>query len=1034
MRSSNICLDLVWMPWLLRLVRLACTVLCFLPAAEAIDPNRDISQYIRQRWGPEQGFPGGAVHSITQTTDGYLWIGTDSGLVRFDGVNFRLIREPGQFGEGSGPVLGLVAGDDAKLFMRLRGPTLLLYQQGAVKDVVDGFSLSQISAGVMCPSKGGPLFFSRDDSRAYTYRGKSFQQTAIAPVMSRSPVISVAATPKGEIWMGTRDAGVFRWNNGQTSQITKGLPDLKVNCVLSQGEQDVWVGTDSGIARWNGTELVSSVPKAMLDKVQVLALAGDRDRNVWVGTHSRGLLRVNDEGVAAFDEDSQNAEAVTAIFEDREGTLWVGRASGLECLRDSQFVTYSVPQGLPADKNGPLYIDPQGRTWFAPVNGGLYWLKDQQVERVTEAGLADDVIYSIAGRGSDLWIGRQRGGLTLLRDQAGSLAAKTYTERDGLAQNSVYAVHQSSDGSVWAGTLSGGVSRFDGRRFTTYQSKDGLASNTVSAIAEGADGTMWFATPNGLSSFSHEHWRNYSGRDGLPSDSVNSLLQDSSGLLWLGTNSGLACLRSNRIIVPDHLPAVLKEQVVGIAEDRAGSLWITTLRHVLQVNRDKLLRGVLDESDVKEYGAADGLISTIGVKRHRSVVSGPFGRIWLSLNRGISVVDPARVARTSAPALVHVQAVAADGKALGIEGPVRIPPGSQRVTFTYSGLILSLPERVRYRYRLDNFDHNWSEPKSTTEAVYTNLAPGAYRFRVMASNRDGFWNGAEAAINFQVQPSIWNRWWFRLAAVFAFGLGALALYRYRLHQLTRQLNVRFEERLAERTRIAQDLHDTLLQGFVSASMQLHVAADRLPEDSPVKPQVGRVLQLMGQVIEEGRNAVRGLRSTTTGPGDLEEAFSRVQREVPMREDATVRILVEGRARPLHPIIRDEVYRIGREALVNAFRHSGASSIELELEYAANSLRMLVRDNGRGVDTQILRSGREGHWGLSGMRERAERVGARLTLWSRHGAGTEIELSVPGHVAYQSPAVNGARGWLAKWNWKRLPMAAERIRRDNERND
>ena len=249
--------------------------------------------------------------------------------------------------------------------------------------------------------------------------------------------------------------------------------------------------------------------------------------------------------------------------------------------------------------------------------------------------------------------------------------------------------------------------------------------------------------------------------------------------------------------------------------------------------------------------------------------------------------------------------------------------------------------------------------------------------------------------------------------VAACGLAILALYRLRLRQLTHQLNLRFEERLSERTRIAQELHDTLLQGFLSASMQLHVAVDRLPEDSPEKPRLDRVIQLVSQVIEEGRNAVRGLRTAHSASLDLEQAFARIQQELAPQDDARFRVIVDGQPRPLHPVLRDEVYSIGREALVNAFRHSGAKTIEIEVEYAFNHLRILVRDNGCGIDSQLLHSGRDGHWGLTGMRERAERIGAKLHVWSSPAAGTEVELSVPSHVAYQARSSRRSPRWLAR---------------------
>jgi signal transduction histidine kinase len=603
--------------------------------------------------------------------------------------------------------------------------------------------------------------------------------------------------------------------------------------------------------------------------------------------------------------------------------------------------------------------------------------------------------------------------LTRLRLEAGSFQTDTYTQADGLAQNSVYAVHQNRDGTVWAGTLSGGVSKFDGGRFTTYTAANGLASNTVASILEGSDGTMWFATPNGLNSLSEDRWQTHTVRDGLPAENVNCLLEDSTGVLWAGTAAGLAFGGPSGFQVPSEAPASLRGQILGLAEDKNGALWIAASNRVLWVNRDKLMSGALADEDVREYGLADGLHSVEGVKRHRSVVADELGQIWFSMNRGLSIVDPARLERSGAPAIVQIQAITADETTIDMRGPVRVPAGRQRVTFGFAGLSLSVPERVRFRYRLDGFDRDWSAPTAIREAIYTNLSPGSYRFRVMASNVDGVWSGAEGVIPFEIDPAFWQAWWFQLGVLLTCILGIVALYRLRLHHLTRQLNVRFEERLAERVRIAQELHDTLLQGFLSASMQLHVAADALPADSAAKTSLNRVLQLMGRVIEEGRNAVRGLRSSQADSLDLERAFSRIKDELAIHDEVAFRVVVEGRRRALHPIFRDEVYRIGREAVVNAFRHSQARNVEVEIGYAAKQFRFLVRDNGRGIDPKVLQSGREGHWGLPGMRERAERIGGQLSVWSRAAAGTEVELTVPSHLAFQARPANGPASWLSR---------------------
>jgi ligand-binding sensor domain-containing protein/signal transduction histidine kinase len=989
-------------------------VVCFVNTAQALDANRSMSDYIRDRWGADQGFPGGPVYAIAQTADGYLWIGTEKGLVRFDGLNFHLFSPKNSAALTAGPILDLMTDAEGNLWIRPQSRNMLRYRDGTFQDVMPDLDSAHSGVTAMCRGPKGEALFAVRTTGTFMYSGGRFEKLLSTAGRSNLLVISMAKTGDGNVWMGTRDAGLFFMSQEQSVDITKGLPDRKINCLLAGDERELWIGTDNGVVRWNGDEATKAGVPDSLDHIQALAMTRDRESNIWIGT-GKGLLRLNASGVSSLAEADQGSTGtVNTIFEDREGNLWVGSTRGIERLRDSAFMTFSISRALSSEGNGAVYVDAEGRIWFAPSDGGLYWQKAGQTGQVKNAGLDKDVIYSLTGSKGELWIGRRRGGLTHLRYNDGSFTTETYTQAEGLAQDSIYAVHQSRDQTVWAGSISGGVSRFKDGKFTTYTAANGLASNTVTAILESSDGTMWFATANGLSSLRQDNWTIYRGLEGLPPGSVNCLLEDSSGAIWMGTDNGIAVLRSGEIEVPREVPESLHEPILGVAEDRNGWLWISTSNHILRADRDKLLSGVASQADVREFGLADGLRSAGGIKRHRSVVMDALGRIWLSTNRGLSVVDPKQVADHSVPAMVHIEGVAADGSVIDLQGAVRIPGARQRITFSYAGLSLSVPERVRFRYKLDGFDQDWSEPVATREAVYTNLSPGAYRFRVIASNSDGLWNGLESAIQFEIEPLFWQTWWFRLSCVMVAGLAILAFYRLRLHRLTRQLNVRFEERLAERTRIAQDLHDTLLQGFLSASMQLHVAADHLSTDSPAKPLVSRVLELMRQVIDEGRIALQGLRSSNSSSSDLAQAFSGIQTELALQERIDYQVTVIGPSRPLHPIIRDAVYRIGREALVNAFRHSRAKSIEVVLEYGSKQLRILVRDNGCGIDPQVLRSGREGHWGLSGMRERAEEIGARLKVLSAAGAGTEVELAVPSDIAFEPLSSERRRNWFAKW--------------------
>jgi ligand-binding sensor domain-containing protein/signal transduction histidine kinase len=997
-------------------------------SASALDPNRTASQYIRSSWGPEKGFASGSVTAIAQTTDGYLWIGTDKGLVRFDGLNFRQFEQANPSSFAIGAVQNLLADEQGNLWVLLRSTKLLRYRHGSF-ELVRGEGengITTIGRGI-----GKKILLSSLAMGTLTYDGERFESASSEPMSAKhstgaitetpderstrlswstglaphrlaaptSAVISIATTADGKIWLGTENRGLFYLHEGQVSVPSKGLPASKVNLLLPLENSELWIGTAKGLVRWNGTELTHSGVPSSLIHAEVLSMIRDRDANIWVGTN-RGLLRFNANGVSALARNgSVSDSAVTALFEDREGNIWIGGPRGLERLRDTVFVTYSVP-ALKSQKIGPLYVDSHDRIWLAPIAGGLGTLKGGIFQPFHSAGLGRDIVYSIAGSGKDLWLGRQRGGLTHLRDVHGSLASKSYTQADGLAQNGVYAAYASRDGTIWSGTLSGGVSALRNGHITTYTTANGLASDTVSSIAEDADGTMWFGTPNGLSAFSKDGWRTYAARDGFSSPDVDSLLRDSNGVLWIGTAAGLAFLSDNQIHVPRAVPDSLHEPIFGLAEDRNGWLWIATASHVLQVKRSSLMTDALGDGDVREYGPEDGLQGTEGVKRYQSVVTDSQGRIWFSTNRGVSVVNPARATAYPVPALVHIEAISADGTPVDLRGPIRIPPAKQKTTFRYAGLSLSNSERVRYRYRLDGIDHQWSEPVTNPEATYGNLGAGPYRFRVIASNGDGLWNGSEATIGFEVEPTLWQSWWFRLTCVLCAGLAILAVYRVRMHQLTQLLNVRFEERLAERTRIAQELHDTFLQGLLSVSMQLQVAVDQLPDNSPARATMNHVLEVMGPVIEEGRNTIRGLRSSIENANDLTSSLSRIPQEVD-RPGVDFRVVVEGAPLPLRPAVRDEVYRIGREALINAFRHSAAGRIALHLEYAPNQFRILVHDDGCGIDAQILQSGRDGHLGLSGMRERAEKIGARVKVLSRAGGGTEVEFRLPSDIAFES---------------------------------
>src|SRR5262245_52469475 len=374
-----------------------------------------------------------------------------------------------------------------------------------------------------------------------------------------------------------------------------------------------------------------------------------------------------------------------------------------------------------------------------------------------------------------------------------------------------------------------------------------------------------------------------------------------------------------------------------MAEDAAGGLWIAGTDHVLRVDREKLLRGTLGAGDPREFSAADGLLDTKAIKRHRILTADSRGRIWLSTNGGLVMADSRRVAAGIAPALVQVEDVSADGSIVEQTPGMTIPPRPERITFGFAALSLSVPDRVRFRYRLDGYDRDWSKPVAEPQAVFTNLGPGTYRFRVIASNSEGVWNSAEASLPFTIAPA-WSQmqsFWVAIGLVAAVGIWGG--HRMRLRQLARQLDVRFHERLAERSRIARDLHDTLLQSFQGAVLRFRAVTYMLP-DRPVdaRATLETAIDHARQAIVEGRDAVQGLRTSAITANDIAAAIATLAETLSADDGSqsapAVRVNVEGTPRDLPPIVQDEVYRVAGEALRNAFRHAHASRIEVEIRY------------------------------------------------------------------------------------------------------
>jgi signal transduction histidine kinase/ligand-binding sensor domain-containing protein len=1024
-----------------RVALLASALTFWRPSALALNPALDVSQYAHTAWTVRGGLSKGTIVAIAQTQDGYLWLGTEFGLLRFDGVRFVPWQPPaGQPRLPSDYVHGLLAARDGGLWIGT-AEGLASWKDGKLARYheMDGQSIAAmledhegtVWAGGHASPTGG-LCAIHDNAIHCSGEDGSFGQYIDTLYEDRA----------GNLWVGGL-TGLWRWNPGPRQLYP--LPGRAQ--VLFQGDSNppdhrqerVAVGMANGISELVNGKIEAYPLPSGVQRFTTRAVLRDRDGGLWIGTADQGLLHVHQQKVDVFERsDGLSADFIESIFEDREGNIWVATIDGLDCFRELAVPTISVKQGLsnatvksvlaardgsvwlgtgdglnrwndgritiyrtraskaagehgsaevrevvgpglPSDAIESLYEDYKGQLWVA-TRRGVAWFDGERFSPITS--VPGDV-HSIGGdRAGNIWIS-QADSLFHLRDEnvTERIAWTTLSHPDGVRA----LVSEPAGGGVWFAFRDGGVGYFkDGRIRTSYTAADGLGDGHIRDVQFDRAGILWASTETGLSRLTNGRFLTLSTKNGLPCDSVHWMTEDDEGSFWLYMACGL--VRIARSDMDAWAAAAVK------APD-----W-------------KIPAATFDSSDgVRSHSTTTGYCP--------SVAKSADGKLWFLPWDGVSVIDPRHLPFNKLPSPVHIEQITGDRKTYDAVsgGPLRLPPLIRDLEIDYAALSFVAPEKVVFRYRLDGLDRDWQEVGNRRQAFYNNLPPGNYRFRMTARNDSGVWNDAGTFLDFSVAPAYYQTVWFRLLCVAAFLVFLAALYRLRLRHLARQFNIRLEERIAERTRIAQELHDSLLQGFLSVSMQVHVATDSLPDDSKSKPLLTRALGQMGQVIDEGRNALRGLRASSSETLDLERAFSQVRQELGPagKEDVEFRVIIDGQQRALHPPLRDEVYRLGREALINAFRHAKANHIEIELRYSPKHLRIFVRDDGSGIDPSVLKAGRDGHWGLSGMRERADRIGARFHVLSSASAGTEIELVIPGHLAFQDMR-GRKRRWFRPW--------------------
>jgi signal transduction histidine kinase len=863
-----------WPLWKTRATAYLFTAGAFLLAGVA-----SAQQYSITNWGHKDGLLSTTVYTVTQADDGFLWLTTGDGLIRFDG--FQFYSPP-----RSSP-----------------GP------QARGRDKPPGSSQPERSGGN--PEKRQQRDAGQADPAIAAEEGPDRQ--ALRALSRQYTIRKTLRDHTGAWWIATENDGLFtiaRDGAKQHFARATGLPSDHIWDILEDREGDIWAGTQNGLARLRQDKLITYTVRNGLRSDIATALAPAADNGVWVGSGS-GLQHFTSPETPG--NTLLEGVAIRSLLMRADGTVLAATDSGIQEVSGTQA---RVPPAASAlgdveqmtqSRNGDL--------WLYSRRGGLwYWAHGAEPQLINEPALATRVVLSMCGASRDqVWLGLDDGSV-ILRPPAGS---HVFTSADG---------------------LTGGAVRF---------------------LSPGAGSTLWVASDQGLAYFDGQHFRHWNRGSGLPVERLLWVMPDERGDLWLGSSTGVGRLRIGSLLHPASRSAQLQYDF---------------------------------------YDDGDGLKSNPETYGSRPVALTSDGRLWVTMSEGISMIDPAQPARDRLPPPVHILGLNADGHDLAPSGSLQIAPNTRTVQIAYTGISLTEPRKVRFRYRLEGFDRDWQDAGARRHAVYTNLRPGRYTFRVLATSGDGAWNEAGDTLTFKLLPAFYQTSWFlALCALAALTLSLLA-YRLRMRLVARELHARYEERIAERTRLAQDLHDSLVQEILGVNLQLEIAEQATAAGSQAEGPLRRALELSRTALAHGRSTLEILRRRPFARLDIENTLrDSVQSMTGSRE--VVQFDSSGVERLVRADVGEDVVQIMREGLRNAIRHAGPKGVSVCWEYGTADLVFVVRDRGPGIAEELLQAGKPGHFGIRGMHERAARIGAALTVSTSPGAGTEWTLRVAASVAY-----------------------------------
>jgi len=788
----------------------------------SLDPDKKFTQYMRDRWEIQQGLPQNSVITITQTADGYLWLGTEEGLVRFDGKKFRVF--------GKNDIEQLPGNKITALYTDRRGQLWIGTYDGGIFHLEEGIfrkypvkndnGLSQNRVLCIHEDWEGNLWIGTDTGGLYRLKDDKVTSITIKDGLSDNRIWSVYEDRRGNLWIGTDSGGLNRLKNGKIESFTT-REGLSNNCVWSIYEDrggDLWFGTNGGgLNRLKDGEFTIYTTKNGLSSNKIKSLYEDRDGNLWIGTY-QGLNRWKNGKFSTYDPDREEAhQTVFALYEDREGSLWIGtEMGGLFQLRDGKFTSFTTREGLVDSFVRPVYEDREGNLWIG-TSKGLNRLKNGEITIFTgKDGLSDNIVTSICrDREGTLWIGTDKG-LNRLDPKTGKI--NVYKEIAELIENEIYVIYEDRRGSLWIGAQKGGLIRIKQGEFTRFTKEQGLGSDAIRCIYQDSTGMLWIGTDGGgLNRLDPktEILTRYTTEDGLTSDIMAAFYEDPQGTLWIGTyGGGLNRLKNEKFSGITSKDGLFDDVVFHILEDQSGNLWMTCNKGIFRVSK-KQVNDFMDNKngnsspiDCVSYDEKDGMISRECVGgTHPSAWKTRDNKFWFPTIKGVVMIDPQNIKYNRKPPPVVIEAIIADNK--NIQPPrtrffspqkkLHLPAGSQQVEIHYTAPSLLAPDRVQFKYRLNGYDKEWREVGTRRIAYYTKIPPGDYTFRVTACNDDGLWNETGVSISFYQESFFHQTWWFYLLCAIGVILVVLGAYRFRVRWLTRNKK-ELEQLVAQRTR------------------------------------------------------------------------------------------------------------------------------------------------------------------------------------------------------------------------------------------